>query len=110
MKSKEQLQLENIYSNLEKEKQVVSEDANEGLGASIVYLVIFGIPVVMDFFSRKYPELKEKFEQIKLDIKNNKETQQQLKDQLKRTKQDSQNLKTFETKRREDLGLKPRDY
>lgn len=106
MKSKEQIELESIYSKLENDKNLISEDANESLSSAIVWVVLFGIPVIMDFFSRKYPELKEKFEQIKTDIKTNQQTKEELKAYLAKSKQTAQDAQNWKKERAQKLGLK----
>jgi hypothetical protein len=83
--------LEEAYKSItNKEKELISEDANESLGAGLVYLIAFGLPLVFDYFSRKYPELRDKFNQIKLDIKNNQQTKKELQNVLKQTQQQQQ--------------------
>ena len=82
--------LEDIYesiNNNNKEKQLISEDANEGLGAGLVYMVVFALPFIFEYFSRKYPELKEKFNQINNDLKNNQQTKQDIQNVLKQSQQ-----------------------
>ena len=101
--------LEEAYQLINhKDKNIISEDANEGLGAGIVYLIAFGLPLVFDYFSKKYPELKDKFNEIKMDIKNNQQTKQDIKNYLQQSKQHQQEYKDKEKQRREDLGLMKR--
>jgi hypothetical protein len=101
--------LEEAYQLINhKEKDIISEDANEGLGAGIVYLIAFGLPLVFDYFSKKYPELKEKFNEIKMDIKNNQQTKQDIKNYLQQSKQRRQEYKDKEQERIDLLGLKKR--
>jgi len=91
MKNEDFKKLEEVYESINnKEKELISEDANEGLGAALVYVVAFGLPFVFDYFSRKYPELKEKFNQIKIDLKNNKQTQMEVKEILSKNKPQQQ--------------------
>lgn len=79
--------LEEAYQSITtKEKELISEDANESLGAGVVYLIAFGLPLVLDYFSRKYPELRDKFNQIKADLKNN-QTKSELQNILKQPQQ-----------------------
>lgn len=90
MKNQDFKKLEEVYESINnKEKELISEDANESLGAGFFYLILFGFPLILDYFSRKYPELKEKFNQIKNDLKN-KQTQIEVKDILSKNKPQQQ--------------------
>ena len=90
MKTEDFKRLEEVYESISnKNKNIISEDANEGLGASLVYLVALGLPFVFDYFSRKYPELKDAFNKIKTDLKN-KQTQNEIKNILSTSKQTPQ--------------------
>ena len=66
MKNEDFKNLEEVYESISnKEKELISEDANESFGAALIYVVAFGLPVVFDKLSRMYPEIKEKLNQIK---------------------------------------------
>lgn len=91
MKNEDFKKLEEVYESINnKEKELISEDANEGLGAGFFYLILFGFPLILDYFSKIYPELKEKFNQIKNDLKNNKQTQMEVKEVLSKNKPQQQ--------------------
>ncbi len=93
MKQQEFKSLEKIYESISlKNKEVISEDANESLGAGIVWIIVFGLPLIFDYFSKKYPDLKEKFESIKNDLKNT-NIKEDIKGILSREKQTEQKPK-----------------
>jgi hypothetical protein len=82
--------LEDIYesiNNNNKEKELISEDANETIGGGLVYMVVFALPFIFEYFARKYPELKDKFNQINNDLKNNQQTKQDIQNVLKQSQQ-----------------------
>ena len=66
MKNEDLKSLEQVYESINnKEKELISEDANESLGAALIYVVAFGLPFVFEKLSGMYPEIKEKLNQIK---------------------------------------------
>jgi len=88
MKNNDNLNLEQVYESINnKQKNLISEDANETLGAGVMWIIIAGLPFIFDYFSRKYPELKNAFNNIKNDLKNNQETKEEVKNILNNSKQ-----------------------
>ena len=66
MKTEDFKNLEQVYESInKKETQLISEDANETLGAALVYVVAFGLPFVFEGLSRLYPEIKNKLNEAK---------------------------------------------
>jgi hypothetical protein len=66
MKNEDFKNLEQVYESInKKETQLISEDANETLGAALVYVVAFGLPFVFEGLSRLYPEIKNKLNEAK---------------------------------------------
>jgi hypothetical protein len=66
MKTEDFKNLEQVYESInKKETQLISEDANETLGAALVYVVAFGLPLVFEGLSRLYPEIKNKLNEAK---------------------------------------------
>ena len=66
MKNEDFKKLEEVYESVtNKEKLLVTEDANETLGAALVYVVAFGLPFVFEGLSRLYPEIKNKLNEAK---------------------------------------------
>lgn len=79
MKNKDNTNLEQVYESINnKEKQLISEDANETIGSSILWLYVIGLPLVLNYFSKKYPSLTEAFNKIKNDL-----TQETIKNEIK---------------------------
>lgn len=66
MKTEDFKKLEQVYESINrKEPQLISEDANETLGAALIYIVAFGLPFVFEGLSRLYPQIKNKLNEVK---------------------------------------------
>jgi ribulose kinase len=86
MKNEDFKNLEDIYESVtNKEKVLVTEDANETLGAALVYAVAFGLPAVWEILKRMYPELKNKYDQT---IQKNAALAEKIKSIIKQSKQE----------------------
>jgi hypothetical protein len=66
MKKDDLKNLEEVYQSISnKDKVLISEDANETFGAALIYAVVFGLPAVWEILKRMYPDLKNKYDQMR---------------------------------------------